>query len=291
MMPNLLRGRLLLSAVVAATLLAAAPSRAVARPGADLDFDEIDLPALSAALDLSDKQREAIRVARDEAKKAAVKARAEIEVASIDLRGELDKDRPDQAKVVSLIKRISELEGQARAGRIVAWLKVKQQLTAAQRQRLARAQLALGEHGRQFREQAERAREQAERAMEEARRGLEQGRREMERARREMGGDQLGLERAELEKARAELERARAEIEREMAGLHAREAAAGTSILSVDAKPSAEITVDGKVVGKSPLKLEVTAGRHVVSARWKDKTKKRTIKVKAGQNIMLELAR
>src|SRR5262245_50850128 len=88
------------------------------------------------ALNLTREQRVAVRDLGDEARAQEQKIRADIDLAHIELRRELEKENPDEKRVVALIDRMSNLEAQARRTQIVAWLKIRGLLTREQRKQL-----------------------------------------------------------------------------------------------------------------------------------------------------------
>src|SRR5207244_8523409 len=75
------------------------------------------------ALKLSHDQRVALRDLRDEARAQQQKIRADIDLAEIELRHELEKDSPDEKRVATAVDKISGFEAQARKTQILAWLK------------------------------------------------------------------------------------------------------------------------------------------------------------------------
>lgn len=95
-----------------------------------------EIEELADELGLKPAQRKAIRDIADDAHKQQVKIRAEIEVLEVDLRRELDADEPDEAKVVTLIDKITALEATAKKTHLLAWLKIRKVLTKEQRKKL-----------------------------------------------------------------------------------------------------------------------------------------------------------
>ena len=113
---------------LAALVLASTAARA--------DDTDTQVEHLSTALDLSDEQATNIRALLDSARKRTIKASAEIEVTSIDLRRELERVEPDEAKLEKHIDRISALEAEVRKARVVVWVKIGKVLSVKQRKKL-----------------------------------------------------------------------------------------------------------------------------------------------------------
>lgn len=111
-----------------------------------------DLQGLADELGLKPQQRDQVRDLADEAHKQQVKLRAEIEVAGVDLRRELERDDPEEAKVTALVDKISGLEAQAKKVHLVAGIKIRRLLTKEQKQKLREL------HERRAREWRERHR-------------------------------------------------------------------------------------------------------------------------------------
>src|SRR5690606_1260605 len=94
------------------------------------------LAAMGDELGLDPRQREALRQLVNEQAKDEIRIRADIDTANVDLRAELEGAQPDAAKVGRLIDRISQLEAEARKGRVMTWLEGRKLLTAGQQARL-----------------------------------------------------------------------------------------------------------------------------------------------------------
>jgi len=86
---------------------------------------------------LTPDQRRAIRDLRDDLHKTVVQLDAKLEVATIDLRRELERDQPDPKTAGALIEQIAELEGKIRKARVLAALRVRALLDAPQRETLS----------------------------------------------------------------------------------------------------------------------------------------------------------
>ena len=100
---------------------------------ADLALRDLpELAELTAAIDMTNAQVDAVRTAVDDGNKQQVKLRAEIDTVEIDLRSELARAEPDGAKVEQMVERVGALEAKARLARIRAWLKIRSALTRKQ---------------------------------------------------------------------------------------------------------------------------------------------------------------
>ncbi len=93
---------------------------------------------LLAKLNLRLEQKRKSSRLLSEARKRAIRLRADIEIAAIDLRTELEKESPSEAEAGKLILKMSKLEGEWRHSRIVTWLKVRKILNPKQRRELKR---------------------------------------------------------------------------------------------------------------------------------------------------------
>src|SRR4051812_19364127 len=107
--------------VLFVTCALAAPARAQGVPAPppppappDAPLTPAGIAALADELGLEPGQRQAIRDIDDDARKQQAKLGAEIETVEIDLRRELDRDAPDEAKVAGYIDRITTIEASMR---------------------------------------------------------------------------------------------------------------------------------------------------------------------------------
>jgi Spy/CpxP family protein refolding chaperone len=91
---------------------------------------------LAKELNLTAKQKTAIRDLTDDEGKAEAKLRAEIEVAQIDLRRLMESDDADEAKVGAQIDKVSALEGEAHKTHLLTFLKIRKLLSKDQRDKL-----------------------------------------------------------------------------------------------------------------------------------------------------------
>lgn len=89
-------------------------------------------------LDLRPEQLQRSHALLAQARKQAIRTRADIEIAAIDLAMELAKPSPNEKVAGVLIEKMSALEGQRRRSRIVTWVKIRKLLSEEQRQSLKR---------------------------------------------------------------------------------------------------------------------------------------------------------
>ncbi len=93
---------------------------------------------LIADLNLRADQQQKTHALLAEARKHAIRARADIEISSIDLTLELAKERPNEQAVGKLIESMSKVEGQWRRSRILTWVRIRKLLSGRQRRELRR---------------------------------------------------------------------------------------------------------------------------------------------------------
>ena len=105
-------------------------------------------PRLHEELGLTDEQTEKLHQLRVEARKAAVRNRADLQVRRIELGELLRADSPSKAQVDRKVQEITKLQGAAFAARINTMLSAKAILTPEQR---AKARELRGNRGRRFR--------------------------------------------------------------------------------------------------------------------------------------------
>jgi Spy/CpxP family protein refolding chaperone len=268
-------------------------------------FDPEEIAALADRLNLSKQQQLAIRKIHDDTRKAEVKLHAEIEVHSIDLRRELERDDPREKTVATLIEKIARLEGEVRKTRIMASLNVRKLLSAAQRKKM---QGFRGERRHRHiileRDAMEQARAEIEREadrLESELRELSESSQEIdERARAELRAHKRELEHAaqELREQARELSTRKRELRRvrEVKRVRERErertrerAEQGRATLKVNSPKPAKVFLDGKRIGMTPLVVEVEAGNHKLMLEWKDSKRTRQIHVKGDKDLMLEI--
>ena len=105
-------------------------------------------PRLYEELGLTDEQTEKLRSLRVEARKAAVRNRADLQVQRIELGELLRADSPSKAQVDRKVQEITKVQGAAFAARINTMLSTKAVLTPEQR---AKARELRKNRGRRFR--------------------------------------------------------------------------------------------------------------------------------------------
>jgi len=313
-------------AFLVALASASAASAAVPQPlpTAPPGLDDEDLADLAGQLGLKPDQQRAITAIQDEARKAELKLRAEIDANGIDLRRELAQPSPDEKKVGALVDKISGLEGAVRKTRVMAMLKVRKLLGPDQWARLEamRGRVAMGQpmdavmgkghgHGGRHaddameeaaREMAKQARKmgkdidgevrkQIEEALREAQHARADAMREAERARAE-AMRAMEQARREIEQARRDAEQARRDADqaRRQGGVVVGPGTPGakTGRLMINATPYAKVLIDGKLAGMTPLIMEMAPGKHVIELRRDGyDTRKQTVSIKAGESVKL----
>jgi len=293
-------------AVCLGALAAFAPRAAADEPVAG--FDPEATAALAEKLGLSNQQQRAIRKIHDDARKAEVKLKAEIEVNSIDLRRELEQEDPREKIVATLIEKISRLEGEVRKTRVLAGLAVRKLLSADQRKKmqafqgrgrrhlqvtlegdpmeLARAEMEV--EAERLEDQLRELEKHAQEIDERARKETKAHRRELERAARELRARARELERqhGEVERQHREQERVVRERYREQKRESGEK---GPTTLRIESPQPAKVFLDGKRVGTTPYSGEVRPGEHRVKLQWKKSSRERMVHVKASTQIMLTM--
>jgi Spy/CpxP family protein refolding chaperone len=88
------------------------------------------------SLGLDEKQKEAVKEIERKTMKEAIKKRADLDIARIDLRDLLDKDSIHMKDVESKLKQIASLETDIHLARIKANEEIKSKLTSDQRKKL-----------------------------------------------------------------------------------------------------------------------------------------------------------
>ncbi len=95
-----------------------------------------DIAAAGDSVGLQPKQRQQLEAIMVKTGRVEAEIRSAIEAANKNLRTELDKPQPNPDRVAALIDRISQLEAKMRKTRVLAWLKARKVLDAAQRRKL-----------------------------------------------------------------------------------------------------------------------------------------------------------
>ena len=101
----------------------------------------VDRSGLSRArvlseLSLSANQRDKIGTLLLDARKASIRLTANMNIAGIDLRRELEKDAASEKRVGTLIEQISSMEGELRKSQVFSWLRIRKLLNEKQRLKL-----------------------------------------------------------------------------------------------------------------------------------------------------------
>jgi Spy/CpxP family protein refolding chaperone len=91
---------------------------------------------IKAELGLSDAQYAQLRKARVEVRKAAIRRRADLQVARLELRELLDAPTPDEKAVAAKVKELNELQAAALKARVDARLTLGKMLSPEQREKL-----------------------------------------------------------------------------------------------------------------------------------------------------------
>jgi len=106
-------------------------------------------PALMRELDLTADQREKARAAHEREQRKAIQARAEIQLAHLDLRKLMHADKPDQKAIEAQIDRISTMRANLQKAHVATMLEIRASLTPDQQKKLRE----LREQGPQIRRQ------------------------------------------------------------------------------------------------------------------------------------------
>lgn len=311
MTPLMSSARRALAVAVCLGVVAAVAPRAGADENAS-GFDPEVITAMAKKLGLSKQQQLSIRKIHDDTRKAEVKLHAEIEVHSIDLRRELERDDPREKNVATLIEKIARLEGEVRKTRVLAALSARKILSANQRKKLQSMRAdRLHPHIVLEREALELAREgldpdvaranfeaqelakRAQELEEQARSVTEAHKRELEQAARQLRERARELERSHRERERQYREQER-QHRREEERIREREresrrerSSTGKARISIESGKPAKVVLDGKRIGTTPLVAKVKAGEHVIVLQWNKSKSKRIVTVKADSDMQL----
>ena len=209
-----------------------------------------------------------IRDLRDEARAQKTKIHADIELAEIELRRELEKDSPDEKRVVAIIDKISGLEAQARKTEILAQLKIRA-LTPKEQRKKMETELVDPLQGLYApSDPMLRAEDELRRATD-ARERDRAWKRDRERAERE------------YEKARA------AQSFGTGAGV-GKGVAKGEGTLTINSLPPARVLIDGREIGMTPLRaVALPAGMHTVKLIAGDRESTHSVVVEQGRETRL----
>ena len=231
------------------------------------------------SLELSHDQKVALRDLRDEARAQQQKIRADIDLAEIELRRELEKDSPDEKRVAASVDKISGFEAQARKTQILAWLKMRGLLSKDQRKRLET------QHGSDYEELVDPLQ-----GIDGSNEQMRRAREAMERANERMRLDRPKFER-DMQKMQRDLERMH-EHEGRGSGLgHGGARSEGDThngTLSVNSIPAARVYIDGREIGMTPLvAVSLAPGNHLVTMVAGDRKVNDSIVIASGQNTRI----
>ncbi|MCC6994336.1 MAG: periplasmic heavy metal sensor [Deltaproteobacteria bacterium] len=101
------------------------------------------IAALASELGLSAEQQQGLRTLLLGLRKTQIQARADMELAGLELETALEADEPDAKVVGAQVDRLGALETGVRKARMLALLAARKLLTPAQREKLAQRMLAL----------------------------------------------------------------------------------------------------------------------------------------------------
>ncbi|MFC1848691.1 Spy/CpxP family protein refolding chaperone [candidate division CSSED10-310 bacterium] len=101
-------------------------------PGTPAQFFKIH----ASDLDLSDKQLTNIEQICAPVEKETIQLRADIQILRTDIQAEMDKEKPDRAKVFALIDDVSKLESQLHKSHITVRLDINEILTPEQQEKV-----------------------------------------------------------------------------------------------------------------------------------------------------------
>ena len=89
-----------------------------------------------AALKLSDTQKDRMRDIHDRQRRESIRARADLEIAALDLRKLVDNDRPDRAAINAQIDKMAARRADLRKAEVGSMIEAREVLTAQQRQQM-----------------------------------------------------------------------------------------------------------------------------------------------------------
>ena len=93
-------------------------------------------PAMVRELDLTAEQQEKMKAARERQQRKAIQARADIQLAQIDLRKLTQADKPDSRAIDAQIDKIAGLRAAMQKSRVAAMLEFRASLTPDQQKKL-----------------------------------------------------------------------------------------------------------------------------------------------------------
>jgi Spy/CpxP family protein refolding chaperone len=93
-------------------------------------------PRLARELDLTAEQKEKMKAAHDRQERKAIQARADIQLARLDLRKLMDADKPDSKAIEAQIDRIAGIRAGLAKSRVATMLEFRASLTPEQQKKL-----------------------------------------------------------------------------------------------------------------------------------------------------------
>jgi Spy/CpxP family protein refolding chaperone len=93
-------------------------------------------PRLARELDLTAEQREKMKAAHERQERKAIQARADIQLARLDLRKLMDADKPDSKAIDAQIDRIAGIRAGLAKSRMATMLEFRATLTPEQQKKL-----------------------------------------------------------------------------------------------------------------------------------------------------------
>lgn len=99
------------------------------------------MAGMFAGLDLSDSQREKLRDLHQRQARKGVQARADLELARLDLHELMQADRPDAAALNAQIDKLARLQAEQRKAQVATLLEARSLLTPEQQKQLRERRL------------------------------------------------------------------------------------------------------------------------------------------------------
>jgi Spy/CpxP family protein refolding chaperone len=93
-------------------------------------------PGVMSQLDLTAEQREKMRAAHEREQRKAIQARADIQLAHLDLRKLMQAEKPDQRAIDAQIDRISTMRANLQKSHVATMLEFRASLTPEQQKKL-----------------------------------------------------------------------------------------------------------------------------------------------------------
>lgn len=93
-------------------------------------------PEMARELNLTTEQREKMKAARERQARKAIQARADIQLARLDLHKLMQADKPDTRAIETQIDKIASLRTELEKSRVATMLEIRASLTAEQQKKL-----------------------------------------------------------------------------------------------------------------------------------------------------------